>query len=109
MIARSVMPEIWDVSFLCKVPEHTIGLWESSYPTFLSPVGTRGNQRRYGATQLQAIQLLEHLLWENCRSIKIVQSMIPQDKADRIIDTFNHLYHNQSLPALDPMPKEKAA
>lgn len=55
---------IKEVSRQTGVPSHTLRFWESRFGEFLQPCRTPGGQRRYDGKAVEAIRLIQSLVYE---------------------------------------------
>ena len=72
---------IGDVSKICGIPTHTIRFWEKEFGSFLSPVRTTGNQRRYTDSDIRQIMKIKMLLWTDRFSIQGAKRMLGAENA----------------------------
>ncbi|KAA0225229.1 MAG: HTH-type transcriptional repressor CarH [Fimbriimonadales bacterium] len=67
--ARSDAMSISAASAITGVEIHTLRYWETEFSEFLSPVRTRGGQRRYRPEDIQTIFTIKRLLRDEMYSI----------------------------------------
>jgi DNA-binding transcriptional MerR regulator len=72
---------IGDVAKICGVPAHTIRFWEKELCEFISPVRTRGKQRRYSDGQIRRIMSIKKLLWTDRYSIQGAKRILRASEA----------------------------
>ncbi len=55
---------IAQVNAITGVAKPTIRFWEKEFSEFLRPLRTQGNQRRYGRSEIETIERINHLVRE---------------------------------------------
>ncbi len=70
---------IGDVSRITGIPEHTIRYWEKEFADVLSPLRTRGRQRRYSDEDIAMIEKIRALLWTENFSIRGARRILKGD------------------------------
>ena len=89
---------ISEVSDLCNIKSHTLRFWEKEFKD-LKPITRKGNRRYYQAEDIQLVQTIQSLLYEEGMTIagakKNLQSKLreePQDnKLKNVIDDLEAL------------------
>jgi DNA-binding transcriptional MerR regulator len=80
---------IGDVSKICAVPSYTIRFWEKEFGNFLSPIRTRGKQRRYDDEHINQLMRIKKLLWTDRYSIMGAKRMLSAKNILTFPDTAN--------------------
>ncbi len=78
------------------VPAHTIRFWERDFGAFLRPSRTAGRQRRYGPADIEVIEKIKHLRYEEKYTVAGTVRELARDgpggaKVDRVADEIARL------------------
>jgi DNA-binding transcriptional MerR regulator len=98
---RSLM-SIREMSALTGVPPHTLRFWEKKMPAVLSPMRTRGGQRRYSSEMVDRVHMIRRLTEEKRYSLAAIQSHLSATSgfAEPISNSGQHIRKEQAIDLL---------
>lgn len=91
---------IGDVAKICGVPTHTIRFWEKEFGVFLTPVRTRGKQRRYSDTDIRHVAQIKKLLWVDKFSIEGAKRLMDGDHIATMLNYEDKVEKNDNVHEL---------
>ncbi len=104
VIRKKLFYKIGDVCKLCSIQPHVLRYWETEF-TLLSPAKNRAGQRIYREKDLQLVQAIKQLLYEEGYTISGANKKLLDDgKSD--LPLFKKSSNVDQGPALSEIQKE---
>lgn len=82
MLIQKELLSIGEVAHVTGLPVHTLRFWENEFRRFISPMRTRGRQRRYTEVEVGKIFEIKKLLKEDKYSIAGAKQVLASRMSD---------------------------
>ena len=79
-----------------KLPQHVLRFWENRFKQ-LKPLKLSGNRRYYREIDIELIEYIKNLLYEDCISIKGVQKIFGNQSINQILKSKNPILKKKNV------------